>query len=218
MISSGGWSVVNYDVVNGGVVQSEWKVGGSGVTQKSTGADPTIYLYDTVLSNVRIRGSFSMNTISGWNGSVGFVFGYQDAGNYYLLEWRNGEGDDCGTKALSGLRLKKVQTTPAGSMPDTCPVFWTSVDGEWTHQGNPSAKTTVTMLPGGISANWAPKRTFEIIIDYRPGQIQIVLREGDTIYATITSNDNTFASGKFGFYNNNVYEALYQNFTILSLP
>jgi hypothetical protein len=54
---------------------------------------------------------------------------------------------------------------------------------------------------------------YKFTLDFVPGQFTITVKEGNTIIESVTINDNTYTSGKFGFYNYSQSNVLYSGFS-----
>ena len=48
---------------------------------------------------------------------------------------------------------------------------------------------------------WLDNVDYDLTLSFRPGAIKIDVMQGTTKVVSITSNDTTYRSGKFGFFN-----------------
>jgi hypothetical protein len=72
-------------------------------------------------------------------------------------------------------------------------------DDFWADEG--TASSTVLSPASANPTGWADNTAYDFVLEWRPGNISITLSQGQTEIATLTSNDATYTSGSFGFYN-----------------
>ena len=185
----------------GGQGAGNWVVaaGGMSVTQVVNG-DSTMFLSPNSFSNSTISGTFSES--SGDDDFVGFVFGFQDTGSFYLFDWKQGTQSAYSASALRGITLKRFD-----AMPTLQGHLWAtdSVDGIMTQL----FYQDVSRLNGIIY-------TFELT--FTSPQISIGLFEGETELANFTVSDGTYSTGRFGFYNFSEDNVTYTGFTADPAP
>lgn len=164
---------------------------------------PSIYYLDKDLENVIIRGSFGVQTTAD-DDLIGFVFGLQDTEHFYLFDWKQtGQPDASCGNAQVGASLKLVS---AEATLETCTDFWSSA------ADTPNMKVLVppTQNPTG----WLDDTLYDFELRHSPGNISIrVTLAGQTV-VSITSTDDTYEHGRFGFYNYSQEQSRYQFFDI----
>ncbi|MCD4723910.1 MAG: hypothetical protein K8R63_03645, partial [Bacteroidales bacterium] len=92
------WKQVIYHYPANGQGRGVWELSHDNqwATQKING-DPTILVSDIDITKTTVEGSWLMKRNND-DDLVGFVFGYQDPGHFYLLDWKKAKQDDgaCG--------------------------------------------------------------------------------------------------------------------------
>ena len=184
---------------------SNWEIDASGTrVVQSRNANASILLGDLDVANTSIEGTWSVRDTGAAGGTVdddfiGFVFGYQDAGHFYLFDWRRAFGAiPTGASANAGMSIKVVS---ADSPLD-------SVD-LWNEDGSAGRVTTLFRN----SVPWENFTDYQFSLDFRPGQFTIIVREGETVLESITISDDTYLDGAFGFYNYSQGLVEYRGFT-----
>jgi len=122
-VSLEGWEITRYD---GRDPDSDWVVSDSGfsVTQRFN-ANPSMYLHPDEEAPGVIRGSFETRDAQRDDDYMGFVFGYQNPSQFYLLDWK---GATQGVANI-GITLKRYDV-PEGVRPE----FWNSDIGDSSHR------------------------------------------------------------------------------------
>jgi len=154
-------------------------------------ANPSVLLSDIQVDKCIVNGKWRVDT-SKDDDLMGFVFGYQDEGHFYLFDWKQTTQMWKGNNCEQGMSVKVINT-------DT-PIL----DGDlWMSEGNERVKV--------IYRNTIPYKDFEdyeftlkfsgnghfnIIIN-----IIIIIRHDDVVLDDISLYDDTYTTGKFGFYN-----------------
>ncbi|HZB47296.1 MAG TPA: putative Ig domain-containing protein, partial [Pyrinomonadaceae bacterium] len=64
---------------------------------------------------------------------------------------------------------------------------------------------------------WQSFTDYQFTLQFRPGEIKIMVRQGAAVLADITVNDATYTNGLFGFYNYSQEQVRYSGFRRLSL-
>jgi hypothetical protein len=173
------------------------------VALQSANPMASVYYNETQLpAGVEIRGRFSVRTTSD-DDIIGFVFGWQDPGHFYLFDWKQAAQNDgtCGL-ASEGASLKVVSTeTPI----EDCTDFWRSA-------GTDKVRPIVDVVqnPGG----WKDNTDYDLVLSFRPGMISVRVFEGGEAVVVIDSNDSTYTDGKFGFFNYSQQDVRYEFFSI----
>jgi hypothetical protein len=158
------------------------------VTQEIN-ADPSFYLNGLSQTNYTMDGSWRVLTQSD-NDFMGFVFGRQDASNYYLFDWKQGQQDYVGVTAYEGFSIKKISA--ASELDLTLSDLWSSTG---------YTNSTVLASSYGSDKGWADLTTYDFHLDFAPGVFSITVMEGMTTLWDVTVNDASFGYGEFGFYN-----------------
>lgn len=173
------------------------------VTQ-TTNSRPAILLSDIECVNNEINGSFSVDS-SIDNDFMGFVFGYKDSGHFYLFDWRK-EDEICSKTSFlgkQGMSVKKVSSDSDFGIEDL-----------WCSSGSDKVKV---LYHNNIS--YTDKTNYKFTLNFTDkGTFNIIVKDGENILDNITINDNTYTSGKFGFYNYSQDMVTYQGFIIEELP
>jgi len=159
------------------------------VTQMNNSGS-TIFLSDFASTNNQIKGTFrTFDTVD--NDFMGFVFGYQNIGQFYLFDWKM----EPQTSALRGMSVKLVNSPnakPAG--------FWTTFSTQYE-----------TLYHNDIG--WARHTDYEFTLTFNPGEFTITIHQGTTVVDSFTVQDSTYTSGGFGFYNQSQPQVVYTGFT-----
>lgn len=191
------WSVVQYQLN----LQSDavWVVNiDNAVAAQRINADPSFLLSDFNIAGTALDGSWRVET-TGDDDFVGFVFGYQDKGRFYLFDWKQDSQDipEYGF-AEQGMSIKLVDT---GGADMTAPDFWQTAGTE-----------SVTVLRHNTIA-WADLTDYHFHLSFFPDIFQVQVRQGTTLLESWTVSDSTYTDGKFGFYNFSQGSVRYEGFT-----
>lgn len=202
-----GWMLHNWRLTddNTGLARYQFENDGL-VAIQTANPDPSAYVNLQTYASVVIRGTFSIQTTSD-DDLVGFVFGWQDPERFYLFDWKQATQvyNPCGS-AQVGASLKLFAGNGA---PDKCEDFWNS-------SGSPRA--TVLVNRSENPAGWKDNGTYQFTLTWKPGDIRIEVREGENVVVSLVSNDATFTSGKFGFYNYSQQAVRYEGFEVQPAP
>jgi hypothetical protein len=165
---------------------------------------PSAYLKNAVLENYVARGKISVATTSD-DDMFGFVFGWQDAQHFYLLDWKQSDQDapPCGF-APAGVALKLVTSD---SPLDLCIDFWA---------GTGSDKVTPLVPP--TAPGWLDNTVYDFELVVRPGDIHLTISSMDVVVVDLQSDDTTYTRGLFGFYNYSQEAVRYEFLTIEPAP
>ncbi len=173
-IDSPYWNVSDWQILRdagGHAGVQDWSILDDGMTAKAIGnGDPSILLSDIELSDAAME--VSIKITGGDNDAVGFVWGFQDARHYYRLRWLQ---DDVGL----GLQVTKINS----SNPRYGGTDETDID-----------------LFQNKTLTWEHHTEYRFLIDVKPGHTAIFLLEGDAILESIQIKDDSYLTGKFGFY------------------
>lgn len=196
------WQVIQYDTISQPNASWDLQPGNTAVLQ-TVNSDASIFLSDFNSVGQEINGTWSVETSSD-DDFMGFVFGYQDRGHFYLFDWKQSSQSFSGQFAEVGMSLKAV-SIPGGADP-TVDDLWPSVSGP-----------NVTVLEHN-TIPWDEFIEYEFTLSFTPGTIEIEVREGMTVLESWVVSDSTFTDGEFGFYNFSQNDVLYQGFERVGVP
>jgi hypothetical protein len=151
---------------------------------------------------VEVTGQFSVETETD-DDLIGFVFGYQDAQHFYLFDWKQTLQVDpiCGTSE-EGAALKVVSS----------PSPLTHCEDFWSSSGN--ARVSVLVPASSNPTGWLDNTVYDFRLLHRPGHIEVEVLEANTVVVSLQASDDTYPSGRFGFYNYSQELSRYQFFAI----
>ena len=192
------WSVVQYQF--NAQPNANWVLSaGNTVADQTVNADASILLSDFDIAGTALDGSWRVNTSSD-DDFMGFVFGYQDRGSFYLFDWKQGSQSASGYGfAERGMSVKVVHT---GAADPTRPQLW---------QSSPDSAAVTVLRHNTIG--WADLTDYQFHLSFFPGIFQIRVSQGATELESWTVSDGTYADGKFGFYNYSQGNVRYAGFT-----
>jgi hypothetical protein len=200
-----GWKVYQYNLTDDSIqtpAAYSFEMNGL-IAVQSANPMASVYYDDTALpEGIVVTGKFGVHTTSD-DDLIGFVFGWQDPEHTYLFDWKQATQADgtCGT-ANAGASLKLISS---GAPLDKCADLW---DSNGTTKVTPLVTTTVNPV------GWQDNVDYDLKLSFRPGAITIEVMDGATKVVSITSNDTTYRSGKFGFFNYSQEAVRYQFFSI----
>ena len=134
---------------------------------------------------------------------MGFVFGYQNASNFYLFDWKQNyqnPGSPYGI-AQEGFTIKKISASSVSNL--TLGDFWQSAG---------TSHTTILASNYDSSKGWADNTLYNFHLDFQPGVFSILVSQGSTELWDVSVNDSSFTSGEFGFYNFSQERVQYSGF------
>ncbi|MCA2577755.1 MAG: tandem-95 repeat protein [Microcystis sp. M41BS1] len=192
------WTIVQYDLT----VQdpdASWQIQpGNTVVEQKINADASILLSNVDVTNNRIEGTWRVGT-SDDDDYIGFVFGYQDPQHFYVFDWKQADQNESSLGfAERGMSIKVVDANSSLTGTDL-----------WPTNGN--GQRVKQLFHNTVA--WKDLTDYKFTIDFVPGQFTITVKEGNTIIDSVTINDNTYTSGKFGFYNYSQSNVLYSGFS-----
>jgi hypothetical protein len=201
---SSGWILRQFPLVdNSQQVLAAYTFSDDGLSALETvNAQPSVYYLDRVLTNVEVMGKFSVETTTD-DDLIGFVFGYQDPQHFYLFSWKQESQVDpiCGT-CEQGATLKLMSSEAALTY---CADFWSS---------SGTAQANVLVPTASNPSGWVDNAVYDFRLLHQPGHIEIEVRQGSTVVVSIQASDDTYPSGKFGFYSYSQEQSRYQFFDI----
>ena len=193
------WVTNNSFNFSGGQPGGEWTVqsGGDTVFQSING-DPTLFMSPGSIGNISgLSGTFKETSSD--DDFVGFVFGFQDTGSFYLFDWKQGNQSAYGANASQGITLKRID-----SVPTTQSDLWSTA--------SVSGITTQLYHNSAIGRSQNVEYTFNLDRDISTGEISIALLNGTTTLDSFTVTDSTYLAGQFGFYNYSEDSVTYSGF------
>jgi hypothetical protein len=181
------WDVIQYEV--NAQPDAEWvlRLAHRAIDQLIN-SDPSIYLSPFVIGDQTIRARMGSGNAPD---TMGFVFGYQDRGHYYLFDWKKTTASyqNFGTQP-AGMRLRKFHV-PGGADP-TGADFWSGLNVTNT------TKLQTNNIP------WVDGVDYDLVIQLQSGQIKLEVFQGTNTLASWTVNDNAYPVGRFGYYVNSL--------------
>ncbi len=190
------WSVIQYEFN----VQPDanWSLSaGNTVATQSVNADASILLSDFNIAGQQIEGSWRVNT-SGDDDFMGFVFGYQGRGQFYLFDWKQTDQTHLGF-ADAGMSVKLVNV-PGNADPNGTDL--------WATAGT----ANVTLLMHN-TIPYSDFTDYEFRLNFTPGLFEIEVKQGNTSLEEWLIADNSLVDGNFGFYNYSQGNVIYSGFT-----
>lgn len=196
------WQVVQYELNFQPDASWELQPGNTSVLQ-TVNSDASLFLGDFDAVGQEIRGTWRVET-AGDDDFMGFTFGYQDRGQFYLFDWKETDQTFQGDFAEAGMTLKVVHMPP-GTDP--------TQDDLWPTIGS----ANVTPLEHN-TIPWTDGVDYEFVLSWVPGTIDITVLEGAQVLEHWTVSDDTYVSGRFGFYNYSQDDVRYMGFTQEGVP
>lgn len=196
------WQVTQYEFNLQPDASWDLQPGNTSVLQ-SVNSDASLFVSDFDAVGQEIRGTWKVET-TGDDDFMGFVFGYQGRGQYYLFDWKQVDQTFQGDFAEAGMSLKIVQM-PAGMDP--------TQDDLWPTAGSPNVS-----VPLHNTIPWVDLVEYEFVLNWTPGSIEITVLEAGQVLENWILADSTYTSGSFGFYNYSQDSVLYQGFTQQGTP
>jgi hypothetical protein len=134
---------------------------------------------------------------------MGFVFGYQNRGQFYLFDWKQADQNDPLGFAAAGMNIKAVDT---GGGDPTGHDLWPSV-------GSPK-----TRILRQNTVVWDDFTDCSFRLNFTPGLFEVEVKQGSTVREDWVVADNAYGSGVFGFYNYSQSDVRYVGFTFDDAP
>lgn len=237
-IDFGPWEVVQYEQFSQG--DANWTFGDtSTVTTQIVNADASILLSPFDATDLSIQGTWSVGNV-GDDDLMGFVFGYQDRGHFYLFDWKQAtQGDPTGT-ALIGMTVKIVdfvEDLEPQDPPDSTIQLRTG--DLWPTEGSINVRPIPRPVALGPSDDpdcasaslplkcthyhneigWAQTIDYRWSLEFHQGIFSIEVRDDeDAILASWVIEDDTYGAGRFGLYNYSQGGVTYRAFTRELVP
>ncbi|TDX48919.1 putative Ig domain-containing protein [Orenia marismortui] len=162
------------------------------VVTQTRNTSPSILLSNISLKNCEMEGVFKVNDID--DDYMGFVFGFQNRQHFYLFDWRQEyqNGID------KGLRVKVIDSDQPIQISNDNLGFSNHADFVELLYYNP--------------ISYQDNVDYNFILKFSPGEFSIIVKQDEKIIDTINIEDDTYTSGKFGFYNNSQRNVQYRGF------
>ena len=154
---------------------------------RAINSDPSIYLSPFAVATQTIRARMGSGSAPD---TMGFVFGYQDRGHYYLFDWKKvtASYQTFGVQPR-GMRLR-VMHVPSGD--PTGADFWSAQN----------VANSTTLRANDLA--WADGADYDMVLRLRPGLIELEVNQGVTNLVSWSVTNNAYASGQFGYYVNSL--------------
>lgn len=203
---------LNTWVQEGEASQGNWIVDPTGTSVEQTiNGDPTFFVGQDNLLNVRITGRFTVNTAAD-DDIAGFVMGYQSPMgavtdltavdvNTIILDWKQLDQTDGGGLSQEGLSILQVNGT----------IDFTDYNGMWgpIFWGRDGAQPESNLLASNYNyPGWEDLRTYNFEIDYMASNITVRI-DGEKVFDV----DGCYEPGRFGFYNQSQSNVIYDGFS-----
>ncbi|GAX62802.1 acyltransferase [Candidatus Scalindua japonica] len=194
------------------------------VLQTVNSATPTFFISDNPFLNNTFESTISVNSSSGDNDFIGFVFGYNapfsangDANtdfDFILFDWKQGDQDS----ATEGFHLTRVSGDFSDNVINHSTTgvsnsFWSHVD-----QGQANDEFTVLASDTGSGKGWAYNTDYDFELIYQQNRIQIFIDGGTYNNENIFDINGVFGAGSFGFYNFSQSQVTYAGITQVVTP
>ena len=198
---------------------------------QSINGQPTMYVSNQDFMNTRLKGTFRVESVSGWNDDdfIGFVFGYNgplgsnhQAWDTMVLSWKQqdqGAGKDGFALGYANGAPPNWGFTPSGNLE----VF----DTNYGVSPTPLVSNGLSYVRGANGKGWLYNTDYLMELIYEPHRIQIfvcihpdvddpeaVCGASDRVFdVPVTETSFTeFPPGRFGFYNFSQPNVRYSNF------
>lgn len=153
-------------------------------------SDPTAYVCQTVHQNAKITGTMIVNPPADDDDYIGFVWGWQNSDQFYMLHWKQAAQNIGGCNSAAGMTVKRVDRVQP------------YVAGDFTCNTN-TPNATVLLGPAQTTmTGWIHGVTYSVEILYSETQSEITVTNtvNNTVVANFIVNDATYPSGQFGTY------------------
>lgn len=153
-------------------------------------SDPTAYVCPTVHENARITGTMIVNPPADDDDYIGFVWGWQNPDQYYMLHWKQALQNIGGCNSAAGITVKLFnRTQPYAAGDFTC--------------NTDTVNQTVLLTPADTTtAGWVHGVTYGVELLYANDQTEITITNMGNmqVVANFIVADSTYPSGQFGTY------------------
>jgi hypothetical protein len=161
---------------------------GDTTTCTTGNTDPTAYVCPTVHENAIIRGTMVVNPPADDDDFIGFVWGYQNSDQYYLLHWKQGVQNIGGCNSAAGITVKLVDRTVP------------YVPGDFSCNTSTTNATVLLTPAQTTTAGWSHGITYDVELQYANAQTRIIIAVtgGGAVVADFIVADDTYPRGQFG--------------------
>ncbi|MGH1339983.1 MAG: hypothetical protein ACRBN8_00415 [Nannocystales bacterium] len=159
---------------------------------ETANGDPAALVCDIVLDDASFTSRFEVQSNDD-DDQLGFVWGYQDAGHFYLFTWRAEDQtwSNCGdTFAPEGMVVKRIDA----GLPLACEDLLGVAD---------TPNSTTLLDPDDLSdQGWNYNEEYVFELSHAPQDFTMTVRRAadDSVVAQATVVDDTYPSGRFGPY------------------
>ncbi len=175
--------------------------GGGTAADQLINADASILLSDFEISSHVVRGRMGAGNAPDY---MGFVFGYQGPGNYYLFDWKKTTASyESWAPGNVGMTLRIVDVVGGGDPEGQD--LWESVD---------SANVT-TLRDNSIP--WEDGVDYTFSLYFTPGHFEILILEEGNVLERWSVDDSRYASGKVGYFINSLQNVRFGSVTVDAL-
>lgn len=189
------WKQVNFGT-DCGDSNPEWKIE-EDFAYELHNAEASALISDIDSVGVQIEGKFSVGANGYDDDYIGIVFGFQDVKRTYLFDWKKREQGQQPGMCLQSLEFQREIRD--------CDLFLGR---------NGYAGANVRVIECANTMAWQVGKEYTYILNFRPGNIEITVKDGDTVLDKIQSTDSTYKTGKFGLYANSQDKASFTTPTV----
>ena len=188
------WTVIQYKFTDR--PDPNWALSNNNtVATQTVNSDASILIGDFDITDKVVEGSWRVDSNND-NDYIGFVFGYQGPGQYYLFDWKKTDQSAEAGFAEKGMSLKVVDVVNGGEP--------TELD-LWPTSGSDN----VSVLRHN-NIGWMSFTDYNFHLEFHAGHFTIEVREGVTVLESWSIFDDKFTNGLFGFYNYSQGTVVYQ--------
>ena len=192
-----------YEKASGGA-KSNWQIleGGDKIIQRNN-SNATIFYGDKVHKDFKTEGYWKTSSNED-DDYMGFVFAMKSTDEFYLFQWKRGDQKQGDCIGKNGMQVRKMSLNDNYEQCD----FWGSSDTDLAK----------SLYQNDIS--WEANKEYKFQLVFHPGKfsIQISDAETDEVIESFTVKDDSYKSGKFGFYNYSQPKIEYRGFSISEIP
>jgi hypothetical protein len=170
---------------------------------ETANGEPSAVVCDFVLDNAEVTGQFAVETGQD-DDSIGFVFGWQDVGHFYVFSWKQAGQDfmACGVMP-EGMTVKAIDSDMGLACADLVGDMDTAV--------STALATPATFYDQG----WIDDEVYVFELQHTPTDftITVYLASDMSVVATTTVMDATYPSGQFGLFAFSQLDSCFEDFT-----
>lgn len=159
-------------------------------TCTTANSDPTAFVCPTVHENARITGTMVVNLPDDDDDYIGFVWGWQNSDQFYMLHWKQTQQGIGGCTSAAGITVKRFNRVQAYAQAD----FTCNTD---------TPNQTVLLTPDeATTQGWVHGVQYGVELLYANDQTEITITNlgNNQVVANFVVMDNTYPSGQFGTY------------------